>query len=204
MSVQIKVELSGEAQRILARYRGAPTRIMPVIANAMNQANNLMLAKILPARFSGAGPFPVAEHRLGERTGHLYDSIRASDAVVEGDAVTSGIGSNLRYFGVHEFGFNGQEFVTAHLRRVVHTRLEGKLVTKKELAESGALTKAGKPRKGRDVQFALKNVIVQDFTRWMQIPERAPLRTGIRENLAAYAETISDAIVADLNPGGRL
>jgi hypothetical protein len=202
MSVSIKAQLTPEALEVIARYKGAPTRLFPVMQRAMNGQNNRLLAKILPQRFSGKGPFPPEQHRLGEVTGHLYDSIRATDAVVNGGGVSSGIGSNLKYFAIHEFGFNGQVVVNAHLRTMVQKRIAGRLQSTRELGEAGLLNKHGaiKPgavKKGK-VAVTLKKVTVDQYTRWMQMPDRSPLQTGIRENLTEYARGMSAAIVADL------
>jgi phage gpG-like protein len=92
-------------------------------------------------RLTGRGPFPVAEHRLGERTGQLRLRTYSTEAtiVTEGDQVrvTGAIGSPVFYAAIHEFG--------------------------------------GK-----------------------RAPERAPFRTGIRENMQYIADKISEEIATSL------
>jgi hypothetical protein len=111
----------------------------------MNKALLIVAGRIQERRLTGHGPYPVAEHRLGERTGQLKLRTRATPATVTAqgeEAVVSGaIGSSVKYAAAHEFGS-----AKAH------------------------------------------------------VPERAPFRTGIRENISYISQTIEAELIKSLTP----
>ncbi len=143
MSATITIQLSPSAIAIADRFRAAPQQFPQAIKRGMTRALVIVSGRIQERRLSGRGPFPVSEHRLGERTGQLKLRTRAAPATITSEGnqsvVTGAIGSSAFYAAIHEFG--------------------------------------GK-----------------------HAPERAPFRTGIRENIAYITDEIEREIVKSLKP----
>ena len=143
MIITIQIQLSPSAIALADKFRAAPQEFPRAVKRGMDKGLAITSGRIQEQRLTGHGPFPVALHRLGERTGQLKLRTRASEAkiVSEGtqSVVTGAIGSSSSYAAYQEFG-----------------------------------TKS--------------------------LPERAPFRTGIRENIAYISETIEKEVVASLNP----
>ena len=143
MSATITIQLSPSAIALADKFRAAPQQFPQAIKRGMDKALAYTSAKIQAERLTGPHPYPVSEHRLGERSGQLKLRTRATEAriVSEGEqtSVVGAIGSSVKYATYQEYG----------------TRT---------------------------------------------LPERAPFRTGIRENLSYISETIEKEIVASLKP----
>ena len=143
MSATITIQLSPSAIALADKFRAAPKQFPQAIKRGMTKALAIVSGRIQETRLTGHGPFPVALHRLGERTGQLKLRTRATEAQIISEGgqttVTGAIGSSASYAAYQEFG-----------------------------------TKT--------------------------LPERAPFRTGIRENLAYISETIEKEIVSSLKP----
>jgi hypothetical protein len=145
-AVTIKIELPPESQALIKNFNQLPQEVPQAIKRGMDHALSVVRGRIQENRLSGKGPFPPAEHRLGEVTGQLRASAREEPAVIAGNEITGAIGSPVVYGAVHEFGFSG--------------------------------TVRGKG----------------GSTRKMNMPERAPFRTGITENSDFIAGEIADEI----------
>lgn len=150
------------------RARFAPgevaSRMAEGIRGGLDRANLIALARIQRARFNGVGPFPVAQSRLGHRSRRLVRSLGASRAVVRAEATLSvgaGLGSNVRYFGPHEFGYSGAVQVPAHARRMPETERVS--------------------RSGRRYRVPAHDQSVRAHRRVVAIPERRPLRAGLAQ-----------------------
>jgi len=143
MSATITIQLSPSAIALADRFRAAPQQFPQAIKRAMNRSLPIVSGRIQERRLTGRGPFPVSEHRLGERTGQLKLRTRATPAQITSEGnqtvVTGAIGSSAKYADYQEFG------------------------TKR-------------------------------------LPERAPFRTGIRENIAYITEEIEREVVKSLKP----
>jgi len=143
MSAIITIQLSSSAIALADKFRQSPQEFPQAIKRGMNRALQIVAGRIQEKRLTGHGPFPVALHRLGERTGQLKLRTRSTPATVTATGntvtVTGAIGSSVKYAAVHEFG-------------------------------------------GR------------------KMPERAPFRTGIRENAAYISAEIEKEIVKSLKP----
>ncbi len=148
MSATITIQLSPSAIALSEKFKRAPQEFPQAIKRGMTRALQIVSGRIQEKRLTGHGPFPVTEHRLGERTGQLKLRTQATPATVTGEGnqvvVSGAIGTSARNKGfsyplLHEFG--------------------------------------GK--------FA---------------PERAPFRTGIRENVKYISEEIEREVVKSLKP----
>lgn len=160
-------------QNLEAALRGLkPDVMINATKRGMTRAGQLVAGQIIRTRLTGQGPFPVAAHQLGVRSGRLRKSLRATPAVVNGSEVTVQIGSAVRYAAAHEFGFSGPVPVKAHQRTVK------KAFGKKLKSPVTGPVKAHK-----------RKVIV---------PERAPIRTGIEENLATFSNEITREVKSTL------
>jgi len=102
--VNIKIDLPPESQALLKELSDMPQEVPQAIKRGMDRSLAIVAGRIQQNRLSGIGPFPVAEHRLGERTGQLRRSVRAEPAVIAGNSVVGEIGTPVIYGSVHEFG----------------------------------------------------------------------------------------------------
>ncbi len=143
MSVSITIQLSPQAIALSDKFNRAPQEFPQAIARGMTRALAIVSGRIQLTRLTGHGPFPVLEHRLGERTGQLKLRTQSTPATVTSEGtqavVTGAIGSSVFYAAFNEFG----------------TR---------------------------------------------KTPERAPFRTGIRENAQYISDEIGKEIATSLKP----
>lgn len=140
------------------------------IRRGMTRGGRLVVSEITRSRLTGQGPFPVAAHQLGVKSGRLRKSLRSTDAEVTGSEVTLFIGSKVGYAAVHEFGFTGSVPVKAH-RRTIKKAFGVKL--------KAASTHGVKAHK-----------------RTVNAPERRPIRTGIEESLDTFSGEITREVQA--------
>jgi len=154
-----------------AALRGLkPDVMLTAIRRGMSRAAQLTAADITRQRLTGKGPFPVAAHQLGVRSGRLRKSLRATPAVISGMEVRTSIGSKVRYAAAHEFGFKGKVPVKSHQRTI---------------------------KKAFGVKLkAASTHTVKAHQRVVNIPERAPIRTGIEENLPTFSNEITREVKA--------
>lgn len=145
------------------------------IARGMQRGGLLIAGRIQAQRLSGKGPFPAAQKKLGVRTGRLRQSVRATHPQIKGNEVTISIGSNVRYAAAHEFGFSGTVAVKRH--EVTMTKLFGR-----QLQEPLRFSRLASQRK-------------------MRVPERAPFRTGIKDNLKLMEREVQREVLNEFKGG---
>jgi hypothetical protein len=137
--------------------------IMSAAEKATNKTNRIALDAIIKRRFLGKGPFPVSQHRLGVDSGRLKKSLTIFPAKVTGNVLSivggQEAGSTVKYFNVHEFGFDGEVQVKSHTRRIKRKR---------------------RRRKGE-----AKEAVVRAHSRHMKVPKRAPLTAGFEDKETA-------------------
>jgi hypothetical protein len=141
MNAVILVQPSASAVALANKWKGAPEEVPQAIKRGMDRALTVTAGTIQLTHLTGKGPFPVTEHRLGERTGQLKLRTRSTAAQITsmGNTVIieGAIGSSVSYAAYNEFG----------------TR---------------------------------------------KTPERAPFRTGIKENIGYISDTITKEIMTSL------
>jgi hypothetical protein len=125
---------------------------------------------ILNRRFTGHGPFPPSEHRLGVVDGELRKSMKIFPPKLSGDTITLAAGGTVKYFDVHEYGFSGTVSVRAHERKIKRKR---------------------RRRKGEAATTMVKAHQRENVV----IPARAPLRTGFEDKQTS--DRFTKAIVKD-------
>jgi len=187
MSTSVQISLSPRAQQLLAAAPAWPLALKPALVAAIDRQNELTTGYIQRNKLSVRGP-----QTLGVRTNRLRLSARPTKAVVSGDAILSSIGSNVKYAGVHEFGYDGTVRVRSFTRRQV---------SNDQVRGQGRRGFRARERGDRVVASGIARV--KAHTRRVRFPARAMFRGGIEERLPNYSRAISSAIVAVLsNQGG--
>lgn len=163
----LSIELSDEAKRLIRSSQTMPQRALQAIARAMDKQNQLTIGHVLKSYAS----FPKDQKptMLGLRvmSGQYRRSVHASKAVVTDKAVVSGIGSNLKYARIHEFGGKTKPHLIKPKRgKALHFMLGGRMIF------AGAIKHPGS-----------------------KIPARRPISKGIEDRLGNYGEAISAAVV---------
>lgn len=146
----------------VTRAHGAVTAMATLRESpAMQQAFSAGLLELTMVaqkeRFTGHGPFPVADKKLGVVTGRLRRDLHAEPAVRTEQGFRGRIGSAVEYFRAHELGYSGTVQVPAHKR--------------------GRYTVA---KRG----YSVLEQSVRAHTRKVNIPRREPLMTAISEHSA--------------------
>jgi len=173
MSTTIKIQLTPEAEQAIRESKTLPFRISAGIAGALDKENQLTVSLIQSKylSFSKGGPVnPIGCRVISNR---LRGSLRASPATIQGNAIVSAIGSNVKYAAAQEFGFEGDETVSPHTRKNVKLQ-----------------TVFGKRRKIRGGDIG-----VRSYTRHMKLAGRGFVRRGLADRTANYTASISAAIV---------
>ena len=174
----MRIEITSDAKEAIQNLREFPDKLKAAIVRSMNKLNQEAIGEITRNRLTGTGPFPVSLHKLGVITKLLRTSFNGGQgtlnmpAKVEGDRIVSIIGSNVRYAGVHEFGFSGSIFVNSHTRRS-HLRRQPGQTRRTRVAEA----------------------IVTGHGRSVNIPARAPIKHGLDDFSPKYSEGFSQAMV---------
>lgn len=119
MQTEITITRSPRLDSLLHQLSNLPAAALQAVGKGMALSGQLVLQKAVEERFSGKGPFPVEQHRLGIRSNLLRKSLRVTPPQINASTgeVTQGFGSNLRYFLLHEFGFKGPAPVRSHTRK---------------------------------------------------------------------------------------
>ena len=193
MPAAVQIDLPPATRTLLEQSQSWPRALSRNLVRALDLQNELTVGQIVAERATGKGPFPVEEGRLGVRTGRYRRSVRPSKAVVTGTAIESAIGSNVKYAGVHEFGFSGTVQVREHRKR--HAMVDLIQVGDRVLPRWQAVGERGRQKK-----IASGIVRVRAHSVQMNIPARAPIRRGIADRLPHYRDALSTAIVATFTP----
>jgi hypothetical protein len=195
MSAAISITLSPEAEQIVRNMPTLPARMAAAIVSGMKEANKFAVAKIKAEHLTGQGPFPVEEHRLGNRTWRLRGSVWDSDPQDMGNGkIESAIGSNVSYAAIHEFGgriHHPSREQTVRHRLDARGALMTQVVTRKNGKSFVGLIFARKSHK------RVREMKVKAKAYDINMPERMPFRTGIAESQPTYRSLISAAIMAE-------
>lgn len=103
MSGPIQITLTNEGRQALGRIQNL-AGAMQAAARALNQENQLTVARIQSAYLSFPKSGPVQKIGCRVITNRLRGSIRASEARIAGNELTSSIGSNVKYARILEEG----------------------------------------------------------------------------------------------------
>jgi hypothetical protein len=122
MNVTIQITPSEALKGLLQRARNFPAETLQAVGKALAASGPAIVGEAVKYRFTNQrGPFPVSENKLGATVEkpRLRNSITHTKPQINpgSNEVTMGFGSNVKYFGVHEFGFSGSVGVKAHQRK---------------------------------------------------------------------------------------
>lgn len=155
MSLSIKVELLPESKAFISKFEDK-SWVPQAVKRGMDRALSIVRGRIQENRLSGSGPFPPADHKLGERTQNYLRSVREEPAEVQGETITGAIGVGVIYGRIHELG--GVIF----------------------------------PRRSPYLVFTIGEKTIR--AKWVKMPARAPITTGITENLEYISTEIGTEI----------
>jgi hypothetical protein len=182
--------------------------VMATICRVLDYQNELTTGFIQQNMLSGPGKRDITT--LAVVTGLLRRSAHPVKAQNFGGMILSGIGSNVRYAGPHEFGFEGDVNVPEHTRRnSIQDRFDfaGLAVNRFTALRLGILSKK---QASQDVQasgkyvFAKKKakqvvtggtITVSAYSMHMRITARHCFQRGIEARLSAYGPALTSAIV---------
>ena len=183
--METRIELSDGAKKVLQGLQTLPGWGMAAIARGLEKALVWEAGRIQERRLTGKGPYPVEQHRLGEVTKRLRDSVTTSAPTVSGNTATGGIGtmgSAVKYAAIHEYGGT-----IRHKPRTGTVRLR--------TTATGALL-----RQGARATLAVfagakhKRAVERTFTSReyeVEMPARAPFGTQIAEDADRLGAIIS-------------
>lgn len=118
ITLNLTAAITPSQSEILAVLARAPDSMMQALAKGVAKGSQTLLGLVVRDRFTGKGPFAPSLRKLGVVTGRLRRSLTHSEPRVSGDGeMTVAMGSNVKYFRVHEFGFEGSVRVKAHNRK---------------------------------------------------------------------------------------
>ena len=199
--MQVRIDTSEDPRlaKILDTVSSIQLRALGRLGRGIERASLEIVGAAVKGRFSGQGPFPATQNKLGVRSGRLRRSIRSSKPQVNlrTGEITVGYGSNVSYFSIHEFGFQGDMQVKAHTRRLDGGQkfVRGKLSKgyqnrlKKKLTERNL---AGTRKAGS----LATTTQVRAHKRKLKVPARAPLGTQLQsiQTRAAYLRSLRNAL----------
>jgi len=130
---------------------------------------------------------------LHNRTGTLRRSINIA-VMEDSTSVVASVGTNVVYAAAHEYGFDGEVTVRAHIRR---NKAQMAMATKHYVNKLGVVSthiaQTGKfGKQTGDIQ-------VRSFTRHMHMPERSYLRSSLREESGNIRMELAEAVRRGMN-----
>ena len=180
--INLSIKVTKDESAKLLALRGGMAKLLPALGRAFASGALEVLGRAVKNRFSGRGPYPVAEHRLGQVSKRLRESLRATPLQVNASTGTASIsmGSNVKYYRGHEFGFRGRVQVKSHTRRGVGGNMR-RDVKNDWTSYRGKLTRKTSANLKRNYRRGRANYVqVRAHNRRMNIPARAPLGTELR------------------------
>ena len=192
MSFAVKIELSPESEHLIAWLsQEAPAQLTAGLMRTLDKQNQQTVGYIDEKKLRQRGP-----ETLGVISSRLWKSIRNTPAVAGSDGgITSSIGSNVVYAGVHEFGFDGMVTVRSHSRKITEFARGAKQV-KVFYMKDGRI-------RARDVRTKRREtggtVQVREFERHMHMPERAYIRRSLEERAPEYMTAIEGTLTTLFN-----
>ena len=206
MSDRLTIGFDERSQETIRYMQTMPQEMLTAIARGMDKGLALALGKITRERFTGKGPFPVGDRKLGVRSNRLRSSLRwnvtglpgqagGEPSRIDGNTISGSMGSNVEYAGVHEYGFSGEVQVRSFRRGVSPT----------QFVKAGLGVLKGTRKLGKEAfKAALGMEQVRAHRRRMNVPERAPLRTGLADHGGTITAQIGAALQrAWVAKGGR-
>ncbi|MDD5349504.1 MAG: hypothetical protein PHQ12_04760 [Chthoniobacteraceae bacterium] len=197
----LHIEIPPETRAKMERLKTVLSEpaMLDVFRKGMDKGAAQAVSNIQQTRLTGEGPFPIEDHRLGVKTGRLRPSLRSVPAVVASNgafgSVIGGIGTNVGYAAIHEFGGVIHRTVKAGKVRL-RTDKGGNLMRQGDNLAIFAKRKGkGVHKRFREVEFA------GGKTYDIRIPARASLGHGLADNETTLTRAIARAISTSLRGG---
>lgn len=179
MPIQLQLFSEDEIAAFVSRMGGLRVRLAQPLAKAFHQGALEIVGRAVRLRFTGKGPYPKEQHKLGVQTGRLRRSLTTTAPQVNARTgeISVSLGSNVEYFAIHEFGFRGKVQVRGHTRRMVRQKRgrDGRLTRGTQTAMRKKLS--ARHFEGRGKAYAS----VRPHSRKLDVPARRPLGTTIEE-----------------------
>lgn len=175
-TVSLDLADAARAARAVAAMADAP--VSKRMERAVSLGLQMIVLEVQKDRFTGQGPFPVSQHKLGVVSGRLRRDLHAEPAARTATGFRGRIGSAVEYFAAHELGFDGTVDVKAHTRANYTVEKRGYSV----LAQS-----------------------VRGYKKHLKIVARGPLRAGLKDHAGEIMnEQIREVFdVIDAAKGGQ-
>ena len=173
MPAPIVIELTPQARAVILKLQKFPQNIGQAIKRGMDEAGLKAWREISDVRFSGIGPhpYPVAEHKLRQISHHLKESLFWRAARVETTGQVVSVTGSMVSEGVRYFPIHEYGF-------------------------SGVANVKPFFRKNRSAKKPVSEV--RGHTRRMNIPARAPMRTGLQDHIINFQRKIQQELEAEL------
>ena len=181
--------------------RGGHEFVQHAVARALDRQNELTIGAAVRERMSFPRTMPPTMEGLRVQTSRLRRSLTRSRAVTTADGVISAIGSNVRYFGPHEYGDHEIRQVKAHTRKLPERYFlsGGQTISVADAGRYGLLNKKGQLRKGLGEKAPTRYVAVRAHLRRANMPERAMVRKTIESRMPLYELEIVERLQKALN-----
>lgn len=154
----IAVSVTGD-KAVAFELKNTSNRVMAAIRRVVTREGLTLLAYVKASKLSG--------QVLKNQTGTLRRSINVRNTQTATSSEAT-VGTNLSYAAIHEYGFNGEETVRAHMRNI--TQAFGK-----PLASS-------------------VEVSVGSYSRAVNMPARSFLRSSLNERRDAIVAALEQAV----------
>jgi hypothetical protein len=196
MEVRIDTSEDAKLRTLLENSSRMQLLALARFGSALAEAGKIVTTNAGRDRFSGKGPFPVSQHKLGVRSGRLKKSLRCSKPQLNlrTGEIAMQFGSNMVYFAVHEFGFKGQVGVRQHTRSLM-----GKKTYQRGRLTKGYQNRLKKKLKDRHFEGSKGKTATQvrAHRRRVDMPARAPFGTELRSErtTAAFMMALKKALL---------
>jgi len=160
----MRVRLKTNAAEIAREVGGFTPVMLQRIAGAIDDQNLLSIAYTQVQKLKSGPPY------LHVRRARLYKSVLPAKTRITGQRVVGSYGTNVRYAGVHEYGFKGTVQVQTFSRQIPPNRFG--------LGGEGGGTEQ-----------------VRAHSRRVKFKARHMFRDGLEDTAQDYADKISAAIV---------
>lgn len=199
--MEVRIDTADDARlgQLLEVAGRMQERALGRLVRTIARASQEIVGAAVKERFTGQGPFPIAQGKLGVRTGRLRRSIRATKPQLNlrTGEISVSYGSNVAYFAIHEFGFQGDVQVKGHTRRLDGGQkfVRGKLTKGYQDRLKKKLTKRNLDGT-RTAGSLATTTQVRPHKRKLKIAARAPLGTQLKAvtTRAAYLRALRDAL----------
>lgn len=162
----IEIRVTG-AEQVVVELEQIPPRSRSYLTTVIQKITNQLHDEVQRGKLEGQ----VLKHRSGRLSQSIHAQVKSEADVIEGI-----VGTNVEYARAHEYGFNGQVSVRAHLRKI--TEAFGRVLDAPVEAQ------------------------VQAHSRHMRLPKRSFLRSTLEEHRSEIHRLIEAAVARAVQESG--